>query len=40
MHTRILSIYSHSFFKGDLYKDLDFYVCICAYEKRVSEKQP
>ena len=35
-----LSIYSLSFLKDDLNKDLDFYVRVREYEKRVSRKQP
>ena len=34
------SIYSLSFFKDNINKDLDFHVRVRAYEKRVSGKQP
>ena len=42
MHTKIivLSIYSTTFLKDSIYKDLDFYVRERAYEKRVRGKQP
>ena len=33
-------MYLLSFIKHNIYKDLDFYVSVRAYEKRVSRKQP
>ena len=36
----VLSIYSLSSFKDYVYKDLDFYMRVRAYEKHVCGKQP